>query len=93
MELSKEAIEFIEKGEKINAIKTVRGDHGLDLKEAKDLVDSYIAAHPEVSTRAILDRNGRDGEPTGGNYGIILKLTGTLFILSLIAYFFIFKGN
>lgn len=97
MELSKEAIECIEKGNKIAAIKTVRGDLGLDLKDAKELVDNYCADHPELSSSSGSFLSGvsssRSDERRGDSSGIILKLVGTLFILSFIAYFFIFKGN
>jgi ribosomal protein L7/L12 len=43
------AIAHLHQGNKIAAIKQVREEQGLDLKEAKDLVDRYLAAHPELS--------------------------------------------
>jgi ribosomal protein L7/L12 len=38
------------RGDKIAAIKVVRERYGLGLKEAKDAVDRYVAAHPELRT-------------------------------------------
>ncbi len=34
-------------GRKIDAIKRVREEQNLDLKEAKELVEAYVARHPE----------------------------------------------
>ena len=34
------------KGNKIEAIKIVRKDRGVDLKEAKDIVEHHVATHP-----------------------------------------------
>lgn len=47
-ELSNEAIVALRRGRLIEAIKLVRSTSGLGLKEAKDAVDSYINAHPEL---------------------------------------------
>lgn len=42
------AIQAIEQGRLIEAIKITREQTGVGLKESKDLVDSYLAAHPEA---------------------------------------------
>jgi hypothetical protein len=42
------AIEALTKGRKIEAIKIVRQETRLGLKEAKDAVDAYVAARPEL---------------------------------------------
>jgi ribosomal protein L7/L12 len=34
------------KGNKIEAIKIVRKERGVDLKEAKDIVEQHVATHP-----------------------------------------------
>ena len=34
------------KGNKIEAIKIVRKDRGVDLKDAKDIVEQHVATHP-----------------------------------------------
>jgi len=44
--LSPGARAALARGNKIEAIKLVREEHGLGLKEAKDLVDAYAAANP-----------------------------------------------
>ena len=36
------------KGNKIEAIKIVRRDRGVDLKDAKDIVERYVATHPAL---------------------------------------------
>lgn len=45
--LSASAIAALRAGRVIDAIKAVRQDTGLGLKEAKDVVDRYTASHPE----------------------------------------------
>jgi hypothetical protein len=44
--LARNVVEAIERGHKIEAIKLVREQTGMGLKESKDLVDAYEAAHP-----------------------------------------------
>lgn len=46
IELPVEALAALQTGNKIEAIKMVRVAHRLDLKDAKDLVDRYVAAQP-----------------------------------------------
>lgn len=46
--LSASAIAALRDGRVIDAIKAVRHDTGLGLKEAKDVVDRYTASHPEL---------------------------------------------
>ena len=45
-ELSENVLAAIKSNRKIDAIKLLREEQGLDLKEAKDIVDTYIANHP-----------------------------------------------
>ncbi len=45
-ELPTEALAALQTGNKIEAIKVVRAARGLDLKDAKDLVDRYVAGQP-----------------------------------------------
>lgn len=45
------AIAALESGQMIEAIKIVREATGLGLKESKDTVDRYLAAHPELAER------------------------------------------
>lgn len=46
--LSASAVAALRAGRVIDAIKAVRQDTGLGLKEAKDVVDRYITGHPEL---------------------------------------------
>lgn len=46
IELPVEALAALQSGNKIGAIKAVRAAQRLDLKDAKDLVDRYVAAQP-----------------------------------------------
>jgi hypothetical protein len=49
--LSAEALAALQKGSKIAAIKVVRTEECLGLKEAKERVERYIETHPEVAAR------------------------------------------
>jgi hypothetical protein len=49
-ELSAAAIAHLHQGGKIAAIKQVRREQGLGLAEAKELVDRYVANHPELQS-------------------------------------------
>ena len=46
--LSSEVIEAIKKGRKIEAIKLLREEENIDLKQAHDRVNQYILDNPEV---------------------------------------------
>jgi len=48
------AIAAMRTGNKIEAIKTVRAELGLGLKEAKDAVEAYERAHPSARTNKAL---------------------------------------
>jgi len=46
--LSEAAIAALQRGNKIEAIKLVRVEQGLGLKEAKDLVEAYLRTQPPL---------------------------------------------
>ncbi|NOS78468.1 MAG: 50S ribosomal protein L7/L12 [Nitrospira sp.] len=46
--LSNAAVEMLWRGNVIEAIKVVRAERNLGLKEAKDLVDAYIRSQPSL---------------------------------------------
>lgn len=46
--LSNAAVELLWRGDVIGAIKVVRVERNLGLKEAKDLVDTYIRSQPSL---------------------------------------------
>jgi hypothetical protein len=45
------AIPALEQGQTIEAIKIVREQRGLGLKESKDLVDAYLKTRPDLQRR------------------------------------------
>lgn len=48
--LSAEALAALHEGRKIDAIKILRAERGLGLKEAKEEVDAYLRDHPELAS-------------------------------------------
>ena len=50
-ELSPDVVESLRAGRKIEAIKMLRAQRGLDLAEAKEQVDLYIEEHPQAQSR------------------------------------------
>lgn len=61
-QLPPEAVAALNAGRKIEAIKIVREQQGIGLKEAKELVEGYLAVHPEIGaqleqSRALGKRN------------------------------------
>ena len=46
-----EAIAALEEGSKVAAIKLTREATGLGLMEAKELVEAFLASHPEVNRK------------------------------------------
>ncbi len=49
--LPSDAIGALERGSKIEAIKSVRATFGVGLKEAKEIVEAYIDENPSTKTR------------------------------------------
>ena len=45
------AISALNEGKKIEAIKIVRLENHVDLKDAKDIVDQYLKAHPDLQVQ------------------------------------------
>ena len=50
-EIPAEAITALENGSKIDAIKCVRERQGMGLKEAKEFVEQFIDANPDIKSR------------------------------------------
>lgn len=50
-ELSPDVVKALHAGRKIEAIKMLRAQRGLDLAEAKEQVDLYISEHPQPQSR------------------------------------------
>lgn len=49
--LTQPAVAALEQGQIIEAIKIVRQEQGLGLKESKDLVDAYLKTRPDLRRR------------------------------------------
>ncbi|MBE2260595.1 MAG: hypothetical protein IAE88_17180 [Rhodobacteraceae bacterium] len=50
-ELPREAIAALERGSKIEAIKCVRVTRGVDLKDAKEIVEQFLEQQPQLQQR------------------------------------------
>lgn len=49
--LPEAVIAAIQSGRKIDAIKILRGETGLGLKDAKHAVDAYVRRHPDLASQ------------------------------------------
>jgi ribosomal protein L7/L12 len=78
MELSSQVKALLHAGQKIEAIKQLRLEQHLGLKEAKDIVDEYARQHPELIR-----------ESDSGGVGSLLLV---LAIAGVAVYWFINKG-
>ena len=78
MELSTQVKNLLQAGKKIEAIKQLRIEQQLGIKEAEDLVDEYIRQNPGLIQES--DSAGM------GNFLLVLALAG------LAVYWFINKG-
>ena len=81
MQVSDRVLEAVDAGRKVEAIKLLREETGMGLREARDVVDSLDnKRHPE---RARL--------PVEGGAGGMVKLIVTILVL-IAAYFFFFEA-
>lgn len=78
--LTPDAIGALRRGNKIEAIKLTRAATGLGLKEAKDCVDAWAAAHPDQIPR-----------PTGTSAGGLMTLLA-LIAAVIVAGWFLLRG-
>lgn len=77
IELSDKVIAAIKANRKIDAIKVLREEQNLGLKEAKDVVDAYIAETPRLA----------EGRPGGSGPGLVpLLLAGAVTAALYFAY-------
>ena len=76
-----DVITALSRGQKIEAIKRLREARGIGLKEAKDAVDSYVAADPALRARlgAIQEESKRS----------LFTYLGVIIILAVLAYAYI----
>lgn len=81
MQLSNKAIEAVKSGSKINAIKIVREESGMGLKDAKEFVETYIDTHPDV--KQLLMKNSALSLPS-------VSTVVVLICIAVIVYYFMF---
>lgn len=76
------AVAALEQGNTIEAIKIVRLDRGLGLKESKDLVDAYLKSRPDLQRRL-------DAAQAEARQGLVRWLSILLALAGAVAYFVI----
>jgi len=79
-ELPADVVADITANRKISAIKRLRAHQGIGLKEAKEIVDAYISAHPSDSHNPIQKGDGGIGR-------ILVLIIGVCLIYGLYKYF------
>ena len=77
-----DAIVALQRGDKIEAIKLTRERLGLGLKEAKDLVEGYLAGQPQLQA-TLADAQGQTRR------GCLLTVA-VFAVVGLIVYYFFF---
>ena len=82
-ELPAEAVAALQRGNKIEAIKIVRMERKIDLKDAKDTVEAYVASQPAL--QASMTKAERVGTAALLRWVVIIVLAG------LIAYHLLAK--
>ena len=81
--LSNGAISALHRGNKIEAIKIVREERNLGLKEAKDVVDDYVRSQPAVKASLAVAQNEAKRSA--------LLWLAALIALALLGYYFLTK--
>lgn len=81
LNLSETVTSTIQSGRKIDAIKALREETGLDLKDAKDAVDTYIRANPHLAAPV--------GANTGSSFGRLVIIG--IIVAAIIAIYRIFS--
>jgi ribosomal protein L7/L12 len=75
------AVSALQRGNKIEAIKIVRQERNIGLKEAKDAVDEYLRSQPAP-------QSARNAAQAGANRNALLWLAA-LIGLAMIGYYFL----
>lgn len=81
--LSTAAISALRHGNKIEAIKIVREERKIGLKEAKDAVDDYVRSQPALQSSLAAAQSEAKGNA--------LRWVAALIILGLLAYYVLVK--
>jgi len=77
---SQTALAALEQGNTIEAIKIVRLERGLGLKESKDLVDAYLKSRPDLQRRL-------EAAQAEARQGFVRWLITFLALAGAVAYF------
>ena len=80
LQLPPTAVAALEQGNTIEAIKIVRLERGLDLKDSKDLVDAYLKGRPDLQRRL-------EAAQAEARQGFVRWLTIFFALAALLAYF------
>ncbi len=81
IKLPADVIAELQANRKISAIKRLRTQEGIGLKEAKELVDAYLEQHP-------VDSRLRVPEADNGFGRVVLLVIGVSVIYGIYKYFF-----
>ncbi len=81
MTLPPAAIQALQQGRKIAAIKIVRTEHHLGLKQAKEHVEQYVQQHPELLRQSRLIQPQQN---TSTQW--VLWILGLLFLIGLLIW-------
>ncbi len=76
-----EAVNALEKGDLIEAVKLTRNHNGIGLKESKSAVDAYIRANPRLERRLISEVPSGGAAKAFGFIALIL-IAGILYLVS-----------
>ena len=80
IELPVDVIAEIQANRKVTAIKILRSHQGIGLKEAKEIVDAYIDAHPSSIRSSAQESEGSVGR-------ILILALGVGLIFAIYSYF------
>lgn len=77
------AVDALQRGAVIEAIKLVRAERGLGLKESRDAVDRYLAEHQELKARLAGEQRAAERRVLG-RLGILLAAVAVAVLMSLL---------
>jgi ribosomal protein L7/L12 len=77
-EMPAEIVVELQANRKVTAIKLLRAQQGIGLKEAKELVDAYVKTHPS--------NPGSGAQEAEGGIGRVLLIVGVGLIYALYRY-------
>lgn len=78
------AVTALQQGNKIDAIKAIRAEQRLGLKEAKDLVDAYLSDHPALDA-VVAETRATTSAALGRWLVVVALLAAALYYLLALA--------